>query len=288
MCPSPISTIAIRLMKEDDFLDAEQLLLAGYGGSPGRVAELERLLTIQPDGWFFACIGDQPVGMGGAVLYDRFAYIGMMVVLPAWQRQGIGRKIFEHILDWIERNKIPLALLDATEAGAALYRQYGFNEVDQACQYICVQSPTVSHPSPLVNLATMQDIPELAEFDRPLFGANRMRVFQTYLKDYPERFFIKRDEQGRIRGYLLAQSSRLGAWAALTSDDAFDLVEAALSLPFEGELNVIAPAANPSVAQLLAQLGFRFERALPHMASKNEYINRHRDLIYGQISFAIG
>jgi len=288
MSPSPLSTIEIRNMKEDDFLDAEQLLLAGYGGSPGRIPELKRLMEIQPDGWFIALRDGQPSGMGGAVIYDHFAYIGMMVVLPHLQRQGIGRRIFETILEWIARYNCRLALLDATEAGAALYRHYGFQEVDQARQYICQNPSHPSHPSPYVHAATIADLAKLAEFDAPLFGSNRERVFQAYWKDYQDRCLIKLDSNGHIRGYLIAQPNRLGAWAALTPDDASELMESAFALPFEGEVNVIAPAANKHAEQVLAAAGFRFERALPHMASNLEPIPRRRDLLYGQISFAIG
>ncbi len=288
MATKPFSTLEIRLISHEDLEFAEQLLLAGYGGQPGRIPELNRLLEIQPDGWFFAWRDGQPSGMGGAVLYDYFAYLGMMVVLPSLQRQGIGRRIFEAILEWISYHDRHLALLDATEAGAALYRQYGFSAIDQVRQYICSQLPLNAHPSPSINEVTFADLPQLAEFDAPLFGSNRAKVFQTYLQDFQGRFLFKHSLDGQITGYLLAQPNRLGAWAALTPDDASELLEAAFALPFEGEVNVIVPAVNQWAEKILASAGFQFEHALSHMANGLVSIPRRRDLIYGQISFAVG
>ena len=288
MLNSLAEKINIRLMKEADLEVAEQLLVAGYGGSTGRIPELKRLLKIQPDGWIFACQNDQPVGLGGSVIYDHFAYIGMMVVLPQMQRHGIGRKIFESILARINEYKCDLALLDATESGAALYQHYGFKPVDQACQYVNLQPSVISHPCPAIDLVSSRDLKELAEFDAPLFGSNRLRVFQAYWDDFKERFLFKHNSKGEISGYLLALPSRIGPWAALTPEDAGELMEAAFVFHFDNEVSVIAPAANPNAERIFTEAGFQFSRALPHMANKAVNIARRRDLIYGQTSFAIG
>ncbi len=282
------SSIYIRPIQPQDLGRAKQILDAGYGEAPGRENELKRLLRIQARGWFFACRGKEPVGMGGAILYDRFAYIGMMAVLPQFQRQGYGRAIFEHVLDWLREQSCVTYLLDATPAGAALYRQYHFAELDSARQYICSQPPSRSHPSPTVDVVGKHELTDIVAFDRPCFGANRGRLLQVYLEDYPERFFVKRDPQGKIAGFLIAQSQRLGPWVARSIEDAEALLEAALTLSFDGEINVIAPAANAHAETLLQTYGFTFLRALPHMGGGLLPSPCRRELIYGQTSFALG
>lgn len=280
--------IRICPIQAKDLAKAKEILDAGYGEAPGRENELKRLFRIQSEGWFFACREQDPVGMGGAILYDRFAYIGMMAVLPAFQRQGYGRAIFEHILDWLRKQGCTTYLLDATPAGAALYRQYHFTELDFACQYVCNQPSVRDHPSPRVDLLREDQLPELVAFDRQYFGADRERLLRVYLADYPDRCLVKRDAKGRIRGFLIAQVQRPGPWVACTVDDATDLLEAALFLPFEGEVNVIAPAANPYAESLFQSFGFQFLRALPHMGRGLLPSPCQRQFIYGQTSFALG
>jgi GNAT superfamily N-acetyltransferase len=280
--------VSIRPISAEDIGIAKEILDAGYGEAAGRENELKRLLRIQREGWFLACHGRNAVGMGGAILYDRFAYIGMMAVLPAYQRQGYGRAIFEHVLDWLREQGCMTYLLDATPAGAALYRQYHFRELDYARQYLCPQVPQSAHPSPKIDFVGEEQLGEVVAFDRQLFGANRERLLRVYWADYPDRLLVKRDAQGKLRGFLLAQPQRLGPWLAFTPDDAADLLEAALTLPFEGEINVIAPAANPSAEKLLQAVGFQFLRALPHMGWGQLPAPCQRQFIFGQTSFALG
>ncbi len=281
-------SISIQPIKKEDLPKAKEILDAGYGEAPGRENELRRLFRIQSEGWFFACRGKDPVGMGGAILYDNFAYIGMMAVLPAFQRQGYGRAIFEYVLDWLRNKGCLTYLLDATPAGANLYRQYHFVELDQARQYVCPQPPRGFHFSARVDLVSEGDLADLLTFDRELFGADRERLMRVYLADFRDRFLIKRDSQGKICGFLLAQPQRPGPWIARSIEDAADLLEAALSLPYEGEINVIAPAANPYAEALFEHYGFHFLRALPHMGWGRLPSPSQRQFIYGQTSFALG
>lgn len=280
--------IRIRPINQEDLPRAKEILDAGYGEAPRRENELQRLLRIQSEGWFFACRGNDAVGMGGAIRYDTFAYIGMMAVLPQFQRQGYGRALFEHILNWLHEQGCLTCLLDATPAGANLYRQYHFAELDQARQYVCQQPSGRFRPPARVDLAEESDLGDLLAFDRELFGADRERLLRVYLADFGERFLVKRDRRGKVCGFLLAQPQRLGPWVACSVEDAADLLEAAFSLPFEGEINVIAPAANLFAEELLACYGFHFLRALPHMGRGQLPSPCQRQFIYGQTSFALG
>ncbi|HEY1149963.1 MAG TPA: GNAT family N-acetyltransferase [Pseudoduganella sp.] len=85
-----------------------QRLGAGY------VAEAEG-----PDG--------QPVITGTALCWSHgteFASIGMVIVSPDWQGQGIGKKLMSLALGELGKRTV---LLHATEAGKALYESYGFS-----------------------------------------------------------------------------------------------------------------------------------------------------------------
>lgn len=55
-----------------------------------------------------------------------------MSVNPEWQRQGIGKKLLEHFIEWVAQHKtlekIELHVHSDNEAAKALYKQVGFEE----------------------------------------------------------------------------------------------------------------------------------------------------------------
>ncbi|HVB08931.1 MAG TPA: GNAT family N-acetyltransferase, partial [Bacillota bacterium] len=81
------------------------------------------------------------IGMGrcmsDGVLY---ASIWDMVVLPPYQRQGIGRRIFEELLRPLSGHS--LVTLVATPAGQPLYKEYGFTPESRGSEAL-VWRPTV-------------------------------------------------------------------------------------------------------------------------------------------------
>lgn len=99
-------------------------LRAAAGWSSYPAEEIAKSVTVGR--WVTARLGDgRLVGMGrcmsDGVLY---ASIWDMVVLPGYQRRGIGRRIFEELLRPLGGHS--LVALVATPAGQPLYRQYGF------------------------------------------------------------------------------------------------------------------------------------------------------------------
>src|SRR5512136_2677608 len=116
--------ISIRNLSAADIEAADRIAQAAFGTPENRVAEMQRFLEMQPDGWFVAEQSGLLLGMVGAVDYGAFAYIGMMVVWPEFQGRGIGRLLMERLLGWLDQRGTP-SLLDATEMGYPLYKKLG-------------------------------------------------------------------------------------------------------------------------------------------------------------------
>jgi len=75
------------------------------------------------------------VGAGGTTVYDQFSYVGMIGILPTFQRHGIGKAIMEHILTWLQRRGNRTVLLDASDAGKPLYENMGFISDDRVSEF---------------------------------------------------------------------------------------------------------------------------------------------------------
>lgn len=195
--------IAIRQWTVADLPIADEIQRSAFDISESRTTELARYLALQPDGWFLATFQGAPAGTVGAVDYGSFAYIGMMVVRPQFQRRGIGRALMRELLAWLDGRDVPMALLDATEAGARVYVHFDFVDQDLACVFEhCSYSRSLRQPEG-VYLLQPRDMQALVDFDTPILGASRASVFRILLADLPGRALATRDENGQISGISL-------------------------------------------------------------------------------------
>jgi GNAT superfamily N-acetyltransferase len=266
---------------------ADAILMAAYGGA-SRKQRLRSYLTLQPDGWILAHWDGVPAGVAGATNYGPIAYIGLVAVHPTYQRRGIAMAMMQHLLRWAAERGNPVLQLDASSAGAPLYERLGFVDDEKTIGYRqddCARRPPLSDR---VSLLQASDIPALAEFDTPIFGADRAAVFEMLLGEAPERAFVAREVTGQISGYLFAQPATIGPWAARAAGDAEALLGAALQFTYEAGPFVLAPSSNAEASNLLLQYGFSPNRLLRHMRLGGQGpVGRHA-LLYGLASFAIG
>lgn len=87
-----------------------------------------------PNGLFSVCVrdGDRLVGMGRIIGDGGCNYeIVDVAVHPDYQRQGIGKRIMQALMDWLHEHAPPTAYvcLIADDHAPALYSQFGFESV---------------------------------------------------------------------------------------------------------------------------------------------------------------
>ena len=87
------------------------------------------------EGVFLAEVDKRVVGFQSLDLWakytDSFDHVGVMgtIILPAWRRQGIGRRLAEHVLDFARANgyeKIVVYVRAGNAGAQAFYRGLGF------------------------------------------------------------------------------------------------------------------------------------------------------------------
>ena len=133
--------------------------------------------------------------------------IGMVIVDNAWQRQGIGKRLFRGLLQALEGRDV---MLQATAQGRPLYESLGFSAIGHARQFHGHwQPPTETAPTSslatdeLTRLLQPQDLPALLAYDQRERGLTRPALLQALLAqmDADERCAVSVDEQGRLCGY---------------------------------------------------------------------------------------
>ncbi len=279
-------TLSIRPIREDDLTVVGEILDAAYGPGRERVRRVRRYRSLGEDTWLVALADGRAAGVAGAIDFGAYAYVGLVGVSPDNQRRGIARALMDSLLATLSERGCPTILLDASAAGAPLYRSLGFVEDDTVRLF---SGPLVSRGAASgVSAMCRGDLAEVAELDRRVGGADRTRLLETYYSDDPSRAFVARDDAGAMRAFAFAQRGAVGPWVAESADDARRAFGYAMSRSFEGDTVVVAaPSMNTHVEAIVGEYGLSIERSLAHMRL-GPLPARRRALIFGQASLAAG
>ena len=167
--------LSFRPLSIEDAELIDSIATSAFGPSEHRLSEIRRYLTLEPNYWLSAVVGNQPVGVVGATDYGPFTYLGMMTVRKEFQRKGIGRALFRRELKWLDEIGVSALRLDATDEGFPTYHRSGFEVFDEAIMFELSELPDSLRARADVRVLEASGIGRLTEFDVPVFGADRTR-----------------------------------------------------------------------------------------------------------------
>ena len=196
---------------------------------------------------------------------NHFTWVGMVLVNPSKQRQGVGTRLLHEALEL--NAHLDTIKLDATPAGREVYLKLGF--VDE---YKIVRMPgrpiTTNHPKPGARRVMINDFPSLLKFDREVFGADRQSVLEWNFKGAPQYAFIV-EEQGRIQGFCLGRPGydfdQIGPIIANDTDVATQLLTSALLQAADKPIVVDILTHTTEWVTFVSSLGFTESRQLIRM-----------------------
>jgi GNAT superfamily N-acetyltransferase len=278
--------ITVRNAKLEDLFTLAAITKEAYGGSALDIDTLELYFAIQSDGALLAMHDNEAAGMVWVIDYQTFASIGVLGVLPKFQGQGVGRLLMEQAETWAHQRGISAFILDATIDGAKLYEKLGYRDEDTSYRMNLVQQKSCK-VAETIEAATLKDLSELLEFDKIIFGADRKKVLEIFLKEFAGRAFLSRDNQRKMNGFIIAQTSTIGPWVAVNTAVAEHLLQAVLNLGLPEKTRVLLPTANREGLELLERYGFENVRTLRHMV-KGNLPNRQRQKMYSLARYALG
>jgi GNAT superfamily N-acetyltransferase len=145
-------------------------------------------------------IRDPAGGLAGSVMLARYgrrlAVVGLMLVASRHGRQGLGRRLMEHVLEHAGRATV---FLYATSFGRPLYERLGFRVVGGATtmvgRFTCGPAGGTRHAVP-------GDGGAILALDAGAFGADRGHLLAAYLGLADQVRIVERD--GELRGYAVA------------------------------------------------------------------------------------
>lgn len=231
------------------------------------------------------------IGVGSGIAYGRLGVVGNMVVSASHRGRGVGRRILQAVVLFLEERGCTQLELFATADGQRLYEHYGFELTGPSAAASIPRRIANALPSRgiVTERAELVDLGRLAAYDSPRFGADRSPILAAALAD-PERPVLIAEREGVMVGFavLRPDGTRLGPFVADDPSVAGALLAAAAPLAPQVEaIGVQLPGENEAGIGWLKQIGAIIEPWDGRMR-RGSGVERRDETIYGSAIGALG
>ena len=197
---------------------------------------------------------------------EHFAWVSMVLVLPAFRRRGYASLLLRHALGGLQREG-RAAVLDATPAGHEVYVQEGFTDTWGFARYRREARSDGATVSGLTRPLRESDWPAIDALDAPAFGASRIELLRTLAQRLPVAARVA-EQGGRVTGFVLGRDGREAAQIGplIAADDAVAqhlLADVLAALP--GPLYLDLLDRRRALLPWLQAQGFAFQRPFTRM-----------------------
>ena len=269
--------------------------LAGWNQTVG---QWTAFLTSPCAAVFVACSGTSVIGVSTVWNYQgRLAWIGMVIVHPAYRRLGVARRLLDCCLEFTSQRGIEIVGLDATPAGRPLYQSLGFIEGEQLDRWVLEAGRLRTEERTVLEGCIIEEgrasIVELLkeDYDHPSLGVDRIDLLRSLLSDC-RTSVVLRGERREILGFGVlrhgAKHPYLGPVVAESIAVGCSIVHQLLDKQ-DGE-GVIwdVPRKNEAAAKLADKLGFCRQRLLFRMWRPAPIVMDRPDRIWAIVDPALG
>ena len=255
IAPPERSSIGITALRADHLPRAVSLSAAldwPYREDDWRFAfELGHGVAVETDGGLAATALWWPYENG-------FASFGMIIVAPALQGRGIGRRLMDELLRQADGRAV---VLNSTREGLRLYEQLGFVAYGQVNQHqaVLAAAPPKSPANGVVRRLRPEDIAQIRDLDCRASGMGRARLLDA-LFAVGQVAVIERE--GRVQGYACVRPFGRGVVVGpVVARDAMDAkaLVATLAADHRGSFVRIDVPATSGLSPWLEEIG------LPHV-----------------------
>jgi GNAT superfamily N-acetyltransferase len=255
----------LRLLTPDDLPECLRLTtLCGWNQTEG---DWRRFLALAPEGCFGVEVAGRLAGTTTVLSYgSALAWIGMVIVDPAFRRRGLGRGLMDAALARAEG--CAAVGLDATPMGQPLYEQLGFVAAFTLDRTVAPSLPPLTPEPGSAARLTPADLAALVTLDAAVTGAERPALLADLLATAPDLAWGVR-RSGELSGFCLGRfGSRfayLGPVIAPDADQAWALLQGAAQGLTGQPLALDVPREQTAWRKRLAGAGFAAERPLVRM-----------------------
>jgi ribosomal protein S18 acetylase RimI-like enzyme len=213
------------------------------------------------------------VGCGIGIMHAPISWLGTIIVLPEYRRQGIGKKVTTNLIDYCRSKGCTSHLLTASEMGESVYRKLGF-EINST--YVFYKRESIVPTQHISNVREMreEDFLIIKELDREVTGEDR---FQFIKRFFSTGCIYAPDTFARISGFFLPDFGG-GLIIARNSAAGLELMKVRLN---RGKTTAVVPATNTIAREFLTSEGFQEYRTSPRMILGNK-VNWQPAMMYNR------
>ncbi len=202
------------------------------------------------------------VGCGNGYLHGKIGWLGNIIVLADYRRQGIGQTLTIHLMEYFKSKGCSSQLLIASEMGEPLYRKLGFETSSTYVLYKREPGISTQHIS-RVRKVKKEDIQSIKELDKKITGEERFHLIERFL---PTGLVYSQGVSDNAEGVYLPDFGS-GLIIAKNAMAGQALMKVRLN---EGKTTVIVPSVNDSAREFLESEGFQVYRKAPRMVLGEE------------------
>lgn len=236
--------------------------VAGWNQTP---ADWRRFLKFSPGGCFVAELEGRIAGTVTTIIYEnRFAWIGMVLVDPAFRGRGIGTRLIENAIEFLDKRGVPTMKLDATPQGKPVYERLGFKSEYEIERWL-LRRPSHPHGSPA---SRPEVLDEVLKLDHQVFGASRSELLRSLASEAPA-FTLATCGDDELKGYAFgragSRADHLGPCVAWDEPTAAALLDQFLHRSSRNMIFVDRVKPCELLAAILRPRGFELSRQLTRM-----------------------
>ena len=227
----------------------------GYG-----IRAIERIWALEPRGCLVASLNGRVIGLTTTITYGkRRGWVGNVVVQRKHRGSGIGSTLVQSAIGYLLGLRVKNIGLFSYPENKSMYERLGFRTETGFAQLS--MSRRTSTP---VRGAT-PPLRQILGLDKRLFGADRGRLLQRLLKDFPKGWTWTMKES-KVTGFSVVKrykdSSEIGPAVCESEvrDVIADLLESSVALATTWPLEMSVPETNRAALDVADRLGFRIER----------------------------
>ena len=189
---------------------------------------------------------------------SRLGYVSMILVTPRFRNRGIAKQLLRESFDDLEIRGYR-ALLDATPAGAVVYRRLGFLDVFPLRRW---QGEGYAASGAALRTATLPNVERLIVQDALAFGADRPFLIRNLLARAGTHALVS--DVGFVVRRKGNRADQIGPLVAADGPSAQQLLFAAIGLG-AGPVFLDVPDHQQSLGHFLEALGFSVQRPFTRM-----------------------
>lgn len=284
-----------RRMRVDDIGYAVGLICReGWGHT--RV-DLQRLLSLSPEGSYVWEIDGRPCGFVTSVRHRSTAMIGHVLVSSDSRGRQAGKGLLTALLSDIDSAGIRSAMLYATADGSKLYEQFGFRNSghELVAVGVLVKDRERARINPVCENVQQDDIELLSSLDAHTFGDDRSPLIARLFDEFPEHCF-KLERHGEVEGFAFGRRTPIGfdigPWICMSGsrEDATALLDSVIhSFPCGGRTDISPFAANQHFARIVGRYHpYRRAERVQLMVRGDPRYTTDVDKVFGVAGFEMG